>query len=331
MNENLKICEKCKTVNENDATFCRNCGAKLETVETNAYNSQPEIQTVETSQPQETQPDFRNDAISEQEFYAYIGKNQNRFMPSFKKFFTGKKASFSPLVFLLTWLISPIAGSFWFFHRKINKLGSIFLSIGIVFTIISSALGVVFVNDIIDVAENYVNDYYYSQSYSSNSNTKLNPTANYDDEEFFKEFFGEDADDYYDDYYGDYDNSDDGIYDYDDDYALKNKFKEEIEALIPTLFKHIAILLIINILQLALAIVMGIYAKYWYFKDAAKKITAIKQQNPTPSSISQISLAGGTSCIIWVIALVAVVICYTIFSIAFTANITNELLNYINY
>ena len=85
------------------------------------------------------------------------------------------------------------------------------------------------------------------------------------------------------------------------------------------------------LVNVALAVIMGIFAKYWYFKDAARKITEIKQNNSSLSSINQIAVAGGTSCVAWVIALVVIVICYVVFSIAFTANITNEILNYVKY
>lgn len=333
MDEKIKVCKNCNAENDSDALFCCQCGQKLDEINQSNENTSENV-----ALENQINNDFRTDVISEQEFYAYIGKNQNRFMPSFRKFFTGKKASFSPLVFLLTWLISPIASSFWFFHRKINKLGTLLLSIGIVFTIITSALTVSFVNDVINLTTDYI-DNYGIPSYSSNSNAKLNPTTNYDDD-FFREFFDEEANDYYDyddKYDDDYDNNyDDDYYDYDDNYdddnnVLDDQFKSQLKSLIPTLFRYTSILSIISILQLVLAIVMGIFAKYWYFKDAAKKITEIKQQNPTPSSINQIAFAGGTNCLIWVIALIAVVICSVIFALAFTVNIVTEFLPYVQY
>ena len=369
MNENLKVCKQCNAVNDADALFCRQCGAKFEdevvaesanVVEqtvaqpVNEEKTTEKEQTVENQQPvqdqsaqaqysqgqteqapvnnQQAAPQFQANAISEQEFYAYIGKNQKRFMPKFREFFGGKKASFSPLVFLLTWLVSPIAGAFWFFHRKAYKIGSLLLAIGLVLTIITAAISVAMMNETTDVIKDYIaqNEGTSWQNYSSNSNAKLGPTASSDDEleKFLEEFgddYGYDYDDNKDyDYYDDYNDGDDNYNPFNDS-QFRDMFKDYMNIIV----RYVSVLSIISILQLALAIVMGIFAKYWYFKDAVNKISAIKQQNPTPSSINQIAQAGGTSCVAWVIIMVVYIISMFVFAFGLISNVVYEFLPYI--
>lgn len=349
MNENLKTCPNCNTVNEEGAAFCRQCGAKLEqetapvqTAPVTELNGESVVNSEQTSgntvdnnyQTPQTETDFSQTGINEQEFAAYIGKNQERFLPSFRKFFTGKKASFSPLVFLLIWLVSPIVGAFWFFHRKIYKVGSIILSIGIVFTIISSSVAVCMVNDIMDFAGEYIGgitEYYSGQSKSESTDSKLRPVETYSMDDIFGDYDNQyDYDDYYEDYFGDY--SDDYNYGYNDNDVeefTQQFVKQYLNEIVKVISKYMLWISILNILQLAMAIVFGIFAKYFYFQDAVKKISAIKQKNPTPSSINEIAMAGGTSCAAWVIILVAYIVISMVFAIALVGNIFTTVLNFV--
>lgn len=286
MENNYKICKNCNAQNTASANFCETCGAKLEYADASnqtqsAQNPNEQVFTMpyyesqQAPQPQNTY--FDTEGVSEAEFAEYIGKNQDKFIPQFRNFCNGKKASFSPLVFLLSWLVTPLAGAFWFFHRKMNKLGAIFLSIALVLTAASGVVFSLMANDIIDSLSDFI---------SSGVIVENQPQSYYDD-------------DYFSDY--GYDNYDD--YEYSDEAT--EKYVTEVFS---SISKYGAFSNLLQLLNLGYALLLGIFAKYLYFKDSANKILAIKKKNPTPSSINDIAMAGGTNCVIWVICLVVYII-----------------------
>lgn len=73
--------------------------------------------------------------VSENELSAYVGSKADKFMPKFTKMATtGKKGSFNHAVFWLSFFFTPFVGSFWFFHRKAKKAGTVIASISFLMT-----------------------------------------------------------------------------------------------------------------------------------------------------------------------------------------------------
>lgn len=292
--------------------------------------SQPIYKKENTYNNTNNESEFNKDGISDTEFMVYIGKNQDKFMPKFKSFMYGNKVAFSPLVFLLSLLVSPIAGAFWFFHRKINKVGSIVLSIALLLTIGSCVLDVFMINDmkeplkeIIEITEKYGSNLDDSINSSGVSKSSFDKTNNYD-----FDIYDEEIDDYMDRFNDGY-YFDDGYYgEYDDYYNNQREaeLKKPTMELINVISKYSALSSLFGILNIAFAIIIGLYAKYFYFKDAVAKIMAIKQANPTPECINDIYAEGGTSCVLWIIGTVIYVFASIVFASILIINLVSSCL-----
>ena len=187
---------------------------------------------------------------------------------------------------MLSFFVSPIIGSLWFFHRRMNKLGSLLLLIGVSITILFGLTLIpvlksadILINESIRIYENYTID-----------------SSVYD------EYTDEESDEY-----GNY---------YDDDETV---LTEEGVALLnhaagkfmTNLYPYLFIWIFLSLLQIALSIVFGAKAKYWYMQDTVKKIHAVKENNGSPDDIAK---AGGTRFIIWL----PILITYIAFSVIAT-------------
>ena len=290
MGNNIKRCPFCNAENIENAAFCANCGQKFdqfEDVQTNGQHFSEQEVVIEEPVALTNEVPFDSEGVNEAEFRAYIGKNQDKFIPAFRRFCKGGKVSFSPLVFLLAYLVSPIAAAFWFFHRKINKIGAIVLALGVALNIASGVLGVCMAKEIaVETKDIIASSRYSNTSY-----------YDYDD---------------YDDYYDDYDDYDD----YDEYYEIPEKSMLEVMGIVSkVMLKYETFTMILNVLNAGFAVILGLFAKYFYFKDCANKILEIKRENPTPSSFMQISLAGGTKTSTWVTCLIIYAILMTIFTV----------------
>ncbi len=271
MNNNNKICKKCGTINRETALFCKNCGKRFEeSVNVNINNQ---------------------DFISEQEFSAFIGKNQERFMPHFRKFFTGKKVSFSPLVFLLTLLAAPFAGGFWFLHRKMYKIGTVILAVGILMQVVA----VYEAFDVMKRTYDTIMPYVTERSYNYNSG--------YDD----------DYDYYFDDNHSDnyYFNSNDLV------KRVVNVCQEELA-------RYSVINWILSLVELSGAILLGLFAKYIYFRYSVNRIMSLKKQNLSDYSLEKVANQGGTNSVPWIITLVFFVLLYFGSIMAFAINLVSS-------
>lgn len=316
----MKNCSKCNAVNNDEAKFCSQCGAAFEptdnieetgtepiekeesavesaqaTEEKTTYETEEApVQPLEVKEDEKGDEDTKPDApidlegVTEAEFSAFVGKNQNDFVPGFRRFCFGKKAIFSPLVFLLIWLVSPFAGAFWFFHRRMNKIGAAVLAIAAAITLVSGVAASNMAEDIMKITKEY-------------AETQYNGDANafggyYDDseiEDYFERYFGYDGGN----------NEHNGSY-YDFDDYNTEYFAQSIAK---SIIKHLPILLLMNVLNFVFALILGLFAKYMYYKTAAGKILEIKKNNPTPTYMDDVAAAGGTRITVWVICLVALI------------------------
>ncbi|MBQ2676954.1 MAG: hypothetical protein IJF54_06120 [Clostridia bacterium] len=151
MDNQVKVCQKCNTINEWSADFCRVCGEKLsepdvvnqqQTHQQQQYNSQPNLNPNEVC------------GIPAEEVALFVGEKANKFVPKFVNYsMTGKKAGFNVLVFLLGFLINPIVAAFWFFHRRMNKLGTIILAVSVLLFAANTVCLMPTVEGIMDIAE----------------------------------------------------------------------------------------------------------------------------------------------------------------------------------
>lgn len=148
-----KVCVRCRTENEEHYRFCKNCGASLPVVD--QFKSSEYVYPKEENKPSKFDPTALDyDLVSGEELASYVGENSERIMP---KFFSmqllGKKTSWCFPVFIFGVLFGFFGMSFWFFARKMFKVGLLF-----------AALGVCFV--FADVAINYDADRAFAKGYT---------------------------------------------------------------------------------------------------------------------------------------------------------------------
>lgn len=277
----MKNCPQCNSQNIDEAKFCEKCGNAFEYGDT--YK-----ESVTNEEPKSSQIDLNG--VSEVEFAAYVGKNQNDFIPAFRKFCNGQKVSFSPLVFLLSWLVSPLAGAFWFLHRRINKIGAVVLAIAVALSVASGVVAVCVVDDVIETTVGYIGEVAEYDSYNN---------------------------EYYIDEYNSL-----------DDYE-RYMTQEFVKELVQNIMKYGSVTTLLGLLKIAFAVVLGLFAKYFYFKEAADKILIIKQKNPTMSYMNDVVSAGGTKCIGWVIGVVICVFAAIAFGCGLAFSIVSQVMNII--
>ena len=134
---NKKICVTCKAENEASFKYCRSCGAVLQTVDD--ATSKDEAVFEATSGFNSSAATI--DGISEEHLRVYIGKNHHRILNSFFNMsLFKKKTSFCLPVLILGFLFGFLGISFWFFYRKMNKIGFLFLGLSLLFPFVNFVL-----------------------------------------------------------------------------------------------------------------------------------------------------------------------------------------------
>ncbi len=164
MNMLNKVCKYCGTTNLPDADFCVNCGARLESAKTaqennferNAYahNAGPEQENRQNGGY--TVPPYNVDFdpmtnmsyaaengqyVTDAELRRFVFKKPEKIMHKFAAMEMGRsKTSWHWPVFVLTLLFGFAGSAFWFFYRKMNKIGAILLAVAVVFSLGVSTL-----------------------------------------------------------------------------------------------------------------------------------------------------------------------------------------------
>lgn len=127
---NMRICEVCKTENEAEYKFCKNCGNKLEDSQAEFYENKAEIRMEEN--PQETASEFNFGGVSGDELGAFVGKKQEELLPLFVKMTqSGRRVSWCWPGAILGFLLGPIGSAIWLFYRKMYKKAAIFSLLGV--------------------------------------------------------------------------------------------------------------------------------------------------------------------------------------------------------
>lgn len=147
---NKKICVKCNLENEPSFRYCRRCGAVLPVVEQKAPINAEVV--LENSDPFYADKDVI-DGVSARELEAYVGKNHSRILDSFYRMsLLNKKTSFCLPVLLLGLFFGFFGISCWFFYRKMNKYGFLFLAFPLVFFLVDLIFN-------FDVSVRFLKDY----------------------------------------------------------------------------------------------------------------------------------------------------------------------------
>ena len=123
---NNNTCPECKTENEPEYKYCKNCGAALFTNTTaNPVNENTNTNANETSYD-------LIDGNSIEDVVAFVGKNPQKILPKFIKMEkTGSKADWCWPPFVLGFLFGPIGPAIWFLYRKMYSYAAIFGAINI--------------------------------------------------------------------------------------------------------------------------------------------------------------------------------------------------------
>lgn len=157
-----KICSECKTENEEQFLFCKNCGNPLEDEQRTeesvrepvVENNTPPVYTAHNPYgvPEDApykankQQSFFEEpnsvsGIAKEDFTTFIGNNGDKIYSKFAKMeYSGSKVSWCWPAAILTMCGGLIGGAIWFFYRKMYKVAVVLMAIGIVFTAAQTAL-----------------------------------------------------------------------------------------------------------------------------------------------------------------------------------------------
>lgn len=155
------ICPECKTENEPEYRYCKNCGAPIIAPQNTATeHSDP---APEYSAPvQGNSPVGTIDGVPIPKVITFVGKNAHKIVPKFVKLQErNTKVEWCWPPFLWGFFLGPIGVAIWFFYRKMYKHAFIFSAINIILNYISffakTILGIE--NDSLAGIENYFDSF----------------------------------------------------------------------------------------------------------------------------------------------------------------------------
>ncbi len=150
-----RVCPECKTENEVEYIYCKNCGVRLAHKQTQAENSKEKSAEANTR----TVDNFagrRNDAgytpdnfiidfidgNPAEDVAAFVGKKAVVYLPKFSKMeLSGSKVCWSWPAAVLGFLFGPLGAAIWFFYRKMYKIALILVAVGAILLSGLSLLG----------------------------------------------------------------------------------------------------------------------------------------------------------------------------------------------
>ncbi|MBR4761794.1 MAG: hypothetical protein IK086_04080 [Clostridia bacterium] len=147
------ICPECKTPNEPEYEYCKNCGAPIaahggnQNARYNAaysggyYGTAPNTQAYGSS----PQSSVSVDGVPENQLAAYIGKNSYKIIGKFIKIQqTGSKVAWCWPPFVWGFFLGPVGVMIWFLYRKMYKNGCIAGGIEIALSTITTVINKIF-------------------------------------------------------------------------------------------------------------------------------------------------------------------------------------------
>ena len=122
-----KVCLGCNTKNPSHFEYCKHCGAPL-----------PAVDKLPKDEPEVTElPSFGE--LTYREYQRFIGKNAESVLHDFHSLESRRVVFCLPVLFL--GLFFGFFGmSVWFFYRKLKKMGTVLLLVGLLFVIIEGVL-----------------------------------------------------------------------------------------------------------------------------------------------------------------------------------------------
>ena len=255
-----RYCIHCGAKADSDHLFCAVCGAKL--VAKPDASSQPDLNSGFSGySSQNTFALDHIEGIPEAEIKDYIDKNYLGIFPKFLKFGLGGKASWNWPVFILTLIGLPFV---WFFYRKMYKVGAIVLAAWLALTIGGGAVTGGIINSMARPIDNMVQEMVA---------------------------VAEDLGMYESDYV------DDSVmleYEYRIEAITEKYMNEVIEIAESGEVSGLGFLSqIISYINLAMLIILPIFADFWYYKKAMKDLHTLNA-NGFPNAL-EVKTKGGTS------------------------------------
>lgn len=147
-------CTECGTENEKEYTYCKNCGAPLNTKSSAPESSASDSHNTYSAQnPTGSAPTYNTafkgytadsiDGISREEMTLFIGRKAVDILPKISKMeLTHSKISWCWPAGVLGFLFGPLGSALWFFYRKMYKNAFVLSVIGAVITVITSVMTV---------------------------------------------------------------------------------------------------------------------------------------------------------------------------------------------
>lgn len=130
------ICPKCQKNNAEYAEFCSRCGTPLATGDWYSAPTQTPPPAWNYYAPQYTYGNtYSNesiDGIEAEDLAAIVGNNQQYYMPRFRRMADGKSDGWNWAAFLFP--------QYWLFYRKQYLLGSIYLFVALLFSVVYSII-----------------------------------------------------------------------------------------------------------------------------------------------------------------------------------------------
>lgn len=165
-----KICPECKTENEKDYIYCKNCGTLLTDTVKQTPEPKPETaaatgvgSTAKTPSgggysvgaggentggnssynPYSMYSQFSFKGVPGDDIAVYVGKKATEYIPKFIKMeYSGTKTSWCWPAAVLGFLLGPMGAALWFYYRKMYKTAAVLSVIGAAVTLLSSVLTV---------------------------------------------------------------------------------------------------------------------------------------------------------------------------------------------
>jgi len=177
-----KFCPECKTENEEQFNFCKNCGTALdfkkEKLSGDFKTPEQFDPTAQKGSPMGNEMPEEIEGVQKREMLAFLGKDADKIYDKFLKMeYSGSKVSWCWPAFLLTAFLGFFGSAIWFFYRKMFKPAIAFIIAGTLVLGVQTALN--FDNNI-EVAKDIVSS--IESIFGGNMDSVANPELFFDEE-----------------------------------------------------------------------------------------------------------------------------------------------------